>query len=201
MAPNGRPVRSLLKTCVHAAALLLALPLALLAGFGRIRPGFVFAAQLAALLPGLPGDYLRVAFYRLTLRACALDSRISFGTFFSHPDATVAPHVYIGAYCVIGRTRLGRHVHLASHVQILSGARQHVRDAAGNLSGAEAGEFRHVSIGDQSWIGAGAIVMDDVGSRTTIGAGAIVTRAVPDDVVAAGNPARILRAAGPNPPG
>ena len=52
--------------------------------------------------------------------------------------------------------------------------------------------FRDVSIGKDSWIGAAAIVMTDVGDRVTIGAGSVVTKPVPDGVVAAGNPARVL---------
>jgi len=35
--------------------------------------------------------------------------------------------------------------------------------------------------------------MADVGSRTTVGAGSIVTSPLPDDCLAVGNPARILR--------
>ncbi len=52
-----------------------------------------------------------------------------------------------------------------------------------------------ITIGDDVWIGAGAIVLPGVtiGSGTTIGAGSVVTRSVPSNVVAAGNPARIIR--------
>jgi len=50
-----------------------------------------------------------------------------------------------------------------------------------------------VTIGSDSWIGAGAIVMANVGSRTTIGAASVVTKPVPDDCVAVGSPARVIR--------
>lgn len=52
-----------------------------------------------------------------------------------------------------------------------------------------------ITIGDGATIGARAIVMPGVtiGERAVIGAGAVVTRDVPADVVAVGNPARILR--------
>ena len=51
-------------------------------------------------------------------------------------------------------------------------------------------------VGDDVWIGAGAIVVSGVtvGSGSVIGAGAVVTRDVPPGVVVAGNPARVLRA-------
>ena len=57
----------------------------------------------------------------------------------------------------------------------------------------EEGAFTTISIGDNCWIGASAIIMADVGAGSTIGAGAVVTRAIPPNVVAAGNPARVIR--------
>jgi virginiamycin A acetyltransferase len=186
-------LKSLAKRTVRWVFLIAALPGALLAGFGRFGAGFTFFAQACALVPGLPGDYLRAAFYRLTLRGCTQDVRICFGTLFAHRDAVVGKGAYIGAYCVIGRAQIGERVQIASHVQILSGSRQHARDTDGNILGAEQGVFQEVSIGEGSWIGAGAIVMADVGARSTVGAGSVVTKAVPDGVIAAGNPARVMR--------
>lgn len=51
-----------------------------------------------------------------------------------------------------------------------------------------------ISIGDGSWIGAGAIVLGgvDIGRNCIIGAGAVVTRDVPPCSIAAGNPARVI---------
>ena len=53
-----------------------------------------------------------------------------------------------------------------------------------------------VEIGSDAWVGGGAIILPGVriGSRTVIGAGSVVTRDVPDDVFAAGNPCRVMRA-------
>ena len=52
-----------------------------------------------------------------------------------------------------------------------------------------------ISIGSDVWIGGGALILPGVrvGSRTVIGAGSVVTRDLPDDVLTAGNPCRILR--------
>jgi len=52
-----------------------------------------------------------------------------------------------------------------------------------------------VTIGDNCWIGAGAIIMPGVtiGDRTTIGAGSVVTKDIPSDCVAVGNPARVIK--------
>ncbi len=56
-----------------------------------------------------------------------------------------------------------------------------------------------VTVGRNCWLGAGVIVLPGVtiGDNTVIGAGSVVTRDVPANVVAAGNPCRVLRPIGP----
>jgi maltose O-acetyltransferase len=58
---------------------------------------------------------------------------------------------------------------------------------------------RPIVIGDNVWLGGGAIVCPGVtiGANTVVGAGAVVIRDLPPDVVAVGNPARIVRAVEP----
>ncbi|WP_053231415.1 sugar O-acetyltransferase [Sandaracinus amylolyticus] len=53
-----------------------------------------------------------------------------------------------------------------------------------------------IEIGADVWVGGGAIILPGVriGSRAVIGAGSIVTRDVPEGVLAAGNPCRVIRA-------
>ena len=50
-------------------------------------------------------------------------------------------------------------------------------------------------IGRNCWIGAGAIIVPGVtiGDNTVIGAGSVVTKDIPSNVVAVGNPCRVLR--------
>ncbi len=52
-----------------------------------------------------------------------------------------------------------------------------------------------VTIGKNCWIGAGALIMPGVtiGDNTVIGAGSVVTKDIPSDVVAVGNPCKVLR--------
>ena len=52
-----------------------------------------------------------------------------------------------------------------------------------------------VSIENKTQIGAGAIILPDVkiGSNVTIGAGAVVTKNIPDNAIAVGIPARIIK--------
>lgn len=57
-----------------------------------------------------------------------------------------------------------------------------------------------VRIGKNCWLGAGAIVMPGVtiGDNTVIGAGSVVTKDIPANVVAVGNPCRVLREINPH---
>ncbi|HJD42216.1 MAG TPA: sugar O-acetyltransferase [Candidatus Mediterraneibacter quadrami] len=52
-----------------------------------------------------------------------------------------------------------------------------------------------VTIGDNVWIGGNTVILPGVhiGSNTVIGAGSVVTKDIPDWVVAAGNPCRVIK--------
>lgn len=54
---------------------------------------------------------------------------------------------------------------------------------------------RPITIGDNVWLGGGAIVLPgvEIGEDTVVGAGAVVTKDLPPQVVAVGNPARVVR--------
>ena len=56
---------------------------------------------------------------------------------------------------------------------------------------------RDVYVGENTWIGSGAVVVPGVriGKNVVIGAGSVVTKDIPDNVVAVGNPCRVLREA------
>ena len=53
-------------------------------------------------------------------------------------------------------------------------------------------------IGDDVRVGGGAIICPGVtiGARSIIGAGSVVTNEIPEDVLAAGNPCRVIRRLG-----
>ena len=57
---------------------------------------------------------------------------------------------------------------------------------------------KEVHIGNNVWIGAGCVVLPGVtiGDNTVIGAGSVVTKDIPGNVIAVGNPCRVLREIG-----
>ena len=86
---------------------------------------------------------------------------------------------------------IGDNAFLAPNVQLYTA--HHPLDPQIRASGLEAAT--PIRIGDNVWLGGGAIVLPGVtiGDNTTIGAGSVVTRDIPGGVVAAGNPCRVLR--------
>jgi acetyltransferase-like isoleucine patch superfamily enzyme len=185
-------MRNIVKSLMFGVCIVLTFPAALLSGFGRLAPVFSTFAQAYSAAPGIIGDYLRAAFYYQTLESSPAFLRISYGSFFAQAATRVGKGVYIGAYCVIGSCSLGERTQIASHVQVLSGRRQHGRDAEGAILGADEHEFQPIRVGRDCWLGAGSIVMADIGDGTTVGAGSVVVKALPARCVAVGNPARQL---------
>jgi len=150
-------------------------------------------SQFMSLIPGLLGNHLRAGFYALSLKKCAPECSIGFGTVLSTPDCEIGRHVYIGVYCVISDSIIGDDCLIGSHVHIVSGKHAHGSDDVGVPMRLQPTARRAIRIGANSWIGNGAILMADVGTGSIIGAGSVVTRAIIENSVAVGNPARVTR--------
>lgn len=109
-------------------------------------------------------------------------------------NITFGQEFYCNFNCVIldvAPVTIGDRVFLGPAVQIYTAT--HPLDAATRASGLEGGS--PVVIGNDVWIGGGAVVLPGVtiGDRAVIGAGSVVTKDVPPGVLAAGNPCRVLR--------
>jgi len=192
--------RELVKAAARLAALVVVSPFllwhwlwALLIGPDRALEG---SSEALSLLPGLAGQYLRRAFLAWTLAECHPTAVIGFGVLFSKTGARVGPNVYIGPRCHIGLAHIGRDALLAAGVYLTSGARTHGIDDLSRPIREQIGATAVVQIGAGAWIGSAAVVMADVGRDTVVGAGAVVTQALPEGVVAAGVPARVVRQRG-----
>ncbi len=102
-------------------------------------------------------------------------------------------NLYINYDCTIldcNKVHLGNNVLLAPKVQIYTA--YHPTDPEIRLTGKELAS--PVTIGNNVWLGGGVIVCPGVkiGSNVTIGAGSVVTRDLPNNIVAAGNPCRVI---------
>jgi maltose O-acetyltransferase len=100
--------------------------------------------------------------------------------------------VFLNFNCVIldvVQVTIGSGTQVGPAVQIY--AADHPREAAARRTGVEFG--RPVTIGENVWIGGGAILLPGgaIGDDAVIGAGAVVTRSVPNGKTVVGNPARL----------
>ncbi|MBL7499889.1 sugar O-acetyltransferase [Frankia sp. CNm7] len=110
-------------------------------------------------------------------------------------QTTVGPGTFLNTGAVlldVARISLGADVQIGPNVQLLTPT--HPLDPALRRTGQEAGE--PITIGDNVWLGGGVIVCPGVtiGENSVVGAGAVVTRDLPANVLAVGNPARVIRA-------
>ena len=163
--------------------------------FGRDR-ALHGSSQALSLVPGIAGQYLRRAFFCRVLDECHASVTIEFGTLFSQAGARLGEQVYVGPHCHLGLVHLERDVLIAAGVHVPSGAETHGISSLDRPIREQPGSLRMVRIGAGSWIGSGAVVMADVGCDSVVAAGAVVTEALPDRIIAAGVPARVVRQRG-----
>ena len=102
-------------------------------------------------------------------------------------------NVYFNVNCVVldaAKVTIGDNVFFGPNVQIYTAT--HPVDASERLKI----EFaKPITIGNDCWIGGNSVILPGItiGNRCTIGAGSVVTKNIPNDSVAAGNPAKIIR--------
>ena len=91
----------------------------------------------------------------------------------------------------VGRVRIGDNAQIAPNVSIYTAG--HPVHPDSRNSGYEYGI--DITIGDNVWIGGNTVILPGVriGDNAVIGAGSVVTEDIPDNVIAAGNPCRIIR--------
>lgn len=189
-------VKWLLKRAAFGIAALLMSPWVVASKIERAWTGgervFFSTACGLGLWPGLVGEYLRLAFYRLTLQACSLEVYFGFGSRVNHPTAEIGRDVTIGGEASIGTASIGDHVLISPRVSILSGGHQHqVWQEGTNVTDA-APRYERVHIGSNSWIGERAVVLADVGEHCVVAAGSVLFRPAPAGRFVMGNPARVI---------
>ncbi len=189
-------MKSLLKSLIALFFVLLVSPLILLFKVtpnGNKRAFFASCSQWLSLFPGKTGSFIRNAFYRFTMDKNAPNGVIYFGTIFSDPGTHIDDNVYIGPQCNIGQCKIGKDTLIASGVHILSGKQQHNFDDVDTPIQQQGGHYTQISIGEDCWVGNGALVMANVGDKSIVAAGSVVTKDVPPYTIVAGNPAKVVK--------
>jgi acetyltransferase-like isoleucine patch superfamily enzyme len=140
--------------------------------------------------------FISCAYYRTKLAACGDDVWFDpSSSDIAYPHVRLGSRVYIGPGAIIGRADIGCDVMLAPNVAIRDGYHHYeqigkpIRDSGG----AEPGR---VVIGDDVWIGEGAVVLRQgaVGEGAVVGTRSVVTEPIPPYTVAVGTPARVVKA-------
>ena len=148
--------------------------------FNHLEPDrFEEKAKLLKEILGKTGEYVNIEapFH------CDYGYNIEVGeNFFANYNFTVLD---------VGKVRIGANAQIAPNVSIYTAG--HPVHPDSRNSGYEYGIG--ITIGDNVWIGGNACIMPGVtiGDNVVIGAGSVVTKDIPDNVIAAGNPCRIIR--------
>lgn len=117
------------------------------------------------------------------------DFRCEFGK-----NITIGDNVYINFGCIIldcSEVTIGSNTLLGPNIGLY--AANHSTDATERINGGCYGKPIH--IGNNVWLGGDVKVLQGVtiGDNTIIGAGSIVTKDIPDNVIAVGNPCKVIR--------
>jgi len=109
-------------------------------------------------------------------------------------NISIGPRTFVNSNLTaldVAPIRIGADCQIGPNVQLLTPT--HPLDAQRRRDKLEGGE--PITIGDNVWLGGGVIVLPGVriGDDTVVGAGAVVTRDLPARVLAVGNPARVVR--------
>lgn len=101
----------------------------------------------------------------------------------------------VGSDCGFSGTVIGCFSQIAIGDHVRCGANTLITDGDWHPDDPRAGSPMPVHIGDHVWLGVDVIVLKGVtiGRNSVIGAGSVVTKDVPENVVAAGNPCRVIR--------
>jgi len=137
---------------------------------------------------------------KITHKGEAIEVESGFRVFFGHENIYLGSHIFlvdalINAGDKEGSVTIEDYVFFGHGVKILArGHNYSLFDEARQHSVTE----KPIAIERGAWIGSGAIVLGGVriGKNAVVGAGSVVTKDVPENTVAVGNPARVIKTIG-----
>jgi len=155
-----------------------------------------FANIISALLPQSRAFAARRVLYRLAGVKLESNVRLNGGSVIQYPNVFIGSNTWIGRGTEIVSTpsasvRIGDRCDVSQGVLFIVGS--HTVGTRERRAGS--GESRPITVGPGTWIGARATVLGGVsiGSGVIVAAGALVREDVPDNVVVAGVPAKLVR--------
>lgn len=160
----------------------------------------VYREKLQALVQFSPYDpQARIAYMKEVFAECGEGSyfELPFNASWGGKNVHFGNGVYTNYNLTLlddGHIYIGNRVLIAPNVVISTAS----HPLTPELRRFEMQYNRDVYIGDNAWIGAGCTILPGVhiGKNAVIGAGSVVTRDIPDNVLAVGNPCRVIREIG-----
>lgn len=117
----------------------------------------------------------------------------------NHP-CIIATHsseavINIGNNCGFSGSVIGAFKNITIGNNVRCGANTTITDSDWHRDDQRSGEPKSVIIEDNVWLGLNVIVLKGVtiGKNTVIGAGSVITKNIPPNVIAAGNPCKVIR--------
>jgi maltose O-acetyltransferase len=172
---------------------------AIVTEFANLNPRLILADLLVIALPRLCFCRLRTAIYRLA--GVDIGPRTSvFGRLTITGQGPVHKRLHIGADCIINaplfldlsaEIRVGDRVSIGHHTVFVTA--HHEIGSADFRAGANIG--RPILVGDGSWIAARCTILPGVtiGRSSIVASGAVVAKDVPNNALAGGVPARLIK--------
>lgn len=169
----------------------------------------LFYYLFAKHIPYLPftkkfnlGKKSRAFLCKIIFNKCGSNIDIGDGVYFGNGfDIELGSHSGIGRNCRVGGIGGGGHLIIGNHTiiapEVVFLTIEHKLDDYGRMTSCE--QATTIKIGDFSWIGTRVIILPGVtiGDNSIIGAGAVVTKDIPPNAVAVGVPAKVIKAIKP----
>jgi acetyltransferase-like isoleucine patch superfamily enzyme len=111
--------------------------------------------------------------------------------------STLTPEaqILIGNNCGFSGTVIGAFKSIKLGNNVRCGANSLITDSDWHLDDSRVGKSKDVNIGDNVWLGVNTVVLKGVriGDNSIIGANSVITKSIPANVIAAGNPCKVIK--------